>query len=55
MYGKNITGTQTTTVKPDHNHAGNEAWGNVLVHGLWVKGSGCMLDIRVTDIDAKSY
>ncbi len=25
------------------------------MHGLWKKGQTCILDVRVTDMDAKSY
>ena len=25
------------------------------MHGLWERGSGCVLDIRITDTDANSY
>jgi len=34
---------------------GNEAQGNVKVHGLWKRGSNCVLDVRITDRDAKLY
>ena len=34
---------------------GDEARGDVMVHGLWEKGSNCVLDIQVCDTDAKSY
>ena len=27
----------------------------MLVHGLWERGSGCVLDTRITDTDANSY
>ena len=37
------------------NQAGNETRGNVLVHGLWETGRGCVLDICISDTDAKSY
>ena len=37
------------------NQVGEEARGNILVHGLWNKGTGCVLDTRVTDTDARSY
>ena len=37
------------------NIAGNEARGDVAVHGLWKRGQTCILDVRVTDTDAKSY
>ena len=36
-------------------NAGDEARGDVMVHGLWKKGESCILDVRVTDTDAKSY
>ena len=29
--------------------------GNVLVHGLWDKLTGCVLDTPLTDTDARSY
>ena len=35
--------------------AGDEARGDVKIHGLWEKGSDCILDIHITDTDAKSY
>jgi len=34
---------------------GDEACVDVLVCGLWDKGSACVLDIRITDTDARSY
>ena len=37
------------------NNAGNAARGDVLVHEPWEKGESCILDMRVTDTDAKSY
>ena len=37
------------------NQAGQEARGDVLVHGLWETGSGCILDICISDTDARSY
>jgi hypothetical protein len=37
------------------NIAGNEARGDVAVHGFWKRGQTCILDVRVTDTDAKSY
>ena len=37
------------------NQAGEEARGDALVHGLWDKSFGCVLDTRVTDTDARSY
>ena len=35
--------------------AGDETRGNVKIHGLWEKGIACILDIRITDTNAKSY
>jgi len=35
--------------------AGNEARGDIAIHGLWKSGETCILDIRITDTDAKSY
>ena len=37
------------------NVAWDKARGNVTVHGLWEKEKTCILDIRTTDTDAKSY
>jgi hypothetical protein len=37
------------------NVAGDEARGDVAVHGLWKRGQTCIMDIRVTDTDSKSY
>ncbi|KAL7523651.1 hypothetical protein ACHAXR_000265, partial [Thalassiosira sp. AJA248-18] len=37
------------------NTAGDDARGDVSVHGLWKHGSTCILDIRITDTDSKSY
>ena len=37
------------------NAVGDGARGNVAVHGLWKKQETCVLDIRITDTDAKSY
>jgi hypothetical protein len=37
------------------NVAGDEARGDVKVHGLWKKGQDCIIDVRITDTDSKSY
>jgi hypothetical protein len=35
--------------------AGDDARGDLSIHGLWKHGSTCILDIRITDTDSKSY
>ena len=35
--------------------AGNNARGDIAIHGLWKRGETCILDMRITDTDAKSY
>jgi hypothetical protein len=29
--------------------------GDILLHGFWAHGTDCMVDVQVTDTDAKSY
>jgi hypothetical protein len=29
--------------------------GDILLHGFWARGTDCIVDVRVTDTDAKSY
>ena len=36
-------------------HCPNADRGDVLVRGLWERGTDCIIDVRVTDVDAKSY
>ena len=55
FYSRNLKTSQSNADQPNPQQANDEARGDVLVHGLWVKGSGCVLDIRVTDTDARSY
>jgi hypothetical protein len=31
-----------------------EDCGNILVRGLWARGTDCIIDVRITDVDAKS-
>ncbi|KAL7527486.1 hypothetical protein ACHAXR_001978 [Thalassiosira sp. AJA248-18] len=38
---------------PRDNTAGEEARGDIAVHGLWKKSSTCILDMRITDMDSK--
>ena len=37
-----------------HNHDDEER-GDLLIRGLWEKGTDCIIDVRITDTDAKSY
>lgn len=56
FYGTDVVaGQQSVAPERTSNVAGDEARGDVAVHGLWKKGETCILDIRVTDTDAKSY
>ena len=56
FYGRGVTASQPNTSQTTaSNTAGDEARGDVMIHGLWKSGSSCVLDIRVTDTDAKSY
>ena len=52
---RDLTAAQPSAPRRTGNAAGEEARGNVLVHGMWERGSGCVLNTRVTDTDAKSY
>ena len=50
-----MTPGQPSTPQGTGNVLGAEARGDVLVHCLWEWGSGCVLDIHITDTDAPSY
>ena len=54
-YGRDLTATQPLAPRRTSNAVGDETRGHVLLHGLWERGSGCVLNTRVTDTDAKSY
>ena len=54
-YGRDLSASMTNAPRAIANAAGEEARGNVLVHGLWERGSGCVLNTKMTDTDAKSY
>ncbi len=49
------TGVGGTNGSKKSNVAGDEARGDVAVHGLWKRGQTCILDVRICDTDAKSY
>ena len=54
-YGRNLTAGQPNVPQGTGNQSGVETRGDVLVHSLWERGSGCVLDIRITDTDTNSY
>ena len=55
-YDRGVTVSQpTNTRQTGSNVAGDEARGDVNIHGLWEKGSECILDISITDTGAKPY
>ena len=54
-YGRDLSAAMPNAPQATGSVAWEEARGDVLVHGLWERGSGCVLDTRVTDTDAKSY
>jgi hypothetical protein len=43
--------TKPTSDKP----ASEDDRGDILLHGFWARGTDCIVDVRVTDTDAKSY
>ena len=56
FYGRDVAASQPNNTQNNGSYAiGDEARGNVKVHGLWDKGSDYILDIQVTDTDARSY
>jgi hypothetical protein len=62
FYGTDVTASQGSASSGSRaagtsrsNAAGDEVRGDVLVHGLWKWGEDCVLNIRVTDTDSKSY
>ena len=57
FYGTGVCASQQATgeQRTGSNVAGDDSRGDVAVNGLWKKGETCILDIRITDTDAKSY
>ena len=53
--GRGPNANQGQATEGTGNQASQEARGDVLVHGLWETGSGCVLDICISDTDARSY
>ena len=54
-YGRNLTAGQPSTPRGTGNGLCAKVRDDVLVHGLWERGSGCVLGIRITDTDTPSY
>ena len=54
-YGRDASAMMPWPATTTGNHAGEEARGDVLIHGLWIKGNGCVLVTWVTDTDVRSY
>jgi hypothetical protein len=44
-----------TTKESKDNGTGEDEHGDILIQGFWARGTNCILDVRVTDTDAKSY
>ncbi len=48
---ENTCPTRPTSEKP----ASKDDRGDILLRGFWARGTDCIVDVRVTDTDAKSY
>jgi hypothetical protein len=44
-----------TTKESEDDGTGKDERGVILIRGFWARGTDCILDIRVTDKEAKSY
>ena len=44
-----------TRKESDDDGTGKDKRGEILIQGFWARGTDCILDVRVTDTDAKSY
>jgi hypothetical protein len=45
----------TSQEKTEQTATGEDERGDLLIRGFWARGTDCILDVRVTDSDAKSY
>jgi hypothetical protein len=45
---------QANSVKRLFRNNRNEDRGDILIRGLWSHGTDCIIDVRITDVDAKS-
>ena len=56
FYGRGIAaGQESEANTEEQTAAGDKARGNVKVHGLGERRSDCILDVRITNTDVKSY
>ena len=46
--------SQENSVKRLYRNNANEDRGDILIRGLWANGTDCIIDVRITDVDAKS-
>jgi hypothetical protein len=55
-HGRDVSATlRADEVRDDADSEGEEARGDVAIHGLWERGKTCILDVRITDTDAKAH
>ena len=54
FYGADLTAGQQARGERGARSAGDNARGDLAVHGLFKRGEQCVLDVRVTDCDAPS-
>ena len=55
-HGRDVSATQRADEVQDAAMSEeDEARGDVAIHGLWERGKTCVIDIRVTDTDAKAH
>ena len=56
-HGASTTSTPAMTSAQvlTHTSKNDKERGDLLIRGLWTKGTDCIIDVRITDTDAKSY
>jgi len=56
FHNRDVSATlRADEVRDDADSEGEEARGDVAIHGLWERGKTCILDVRITDTDAKAH
>jgi hypothetical protein len=45
---------ESPAVKRLFQNSRTEDRGDILIRGLWARGTDCIIDVRITDVDAKS-